>query len=1586
LVPSNQSPQILNPTSNPIVQGSFTPSATNYIGIEFVRAVDDSTADTVYFWDPNSNTEFSKNVPLALILGYNIYITTTPWASNVMPVCTVATDANNNVTSITDCRELLYRLGSGNSASPNPNYVYPWTAQPEGRVESPSTASGAATYNPFQGGDKMLTSFKDWANAIMSMIREVKGTPYWYSATGAGFGSMVTLREDAVNSILTGAGTITHNASVAGRLNWSSSFSIEVVGTPLKYTIAAYNAGSVVSLTNGQCAYLNLARNLATAVNLTFSTGSPSVVTGASAWTTGLQAGDFVRAAQDNDNVYGIIASVDSPTQVTLTTAYAGTTAVSVPAVYTWGNYSVGGSLPATSTPSRNLQASAIASVPLSQNTLWLFYRNDGVRPKVYVRFLGVEIEQGETTQIDDSVSQNILTYIGAQNEADSAPSYSTQTPAYPTTSNNFLGDGASLTNALRAVDLELDVPLRPRANLVTPDQNLYFEDSSVTGGDGTKKTVAPVKNQVFFSLTGSSINFNPAQPVGTPAGNFNVASVTPVDTNYYAVGFSLGADGKIQVVFSTGSATLIGLQTPAVIGALFPSTNAPIGYVYLQYLTASGWRTAGSASAIIENGQIFRFGSGSGGGTSGGGLGDDLITSLFQASFLDDFTELPTDSSSAVNAGDTNGTYLADKQLYQLSYDATQTASTTTTAVTMSSAPSFTVDVGDMIFNGTNVRRITAVASQTSYTIESAFPVDLPVLTPVTVSQAVNTVDIYNATINGNALSAAFTSTFAEILVDYEDTTAVGDAIFDVNTVPVIGFIGSSDNSNWSPLTVRPTLALAQVNTLTLPTFGTSLYLRFFANKTSGSGSVNILKYKAYMQRALPTGSTPLNYAYGYTNSSVTPVNATVSVIGGKTTVTFNWTYALGIETGSPYGSIDVYLNGQLVPRFLAGVTVDAYYTEYAANAIQFDTNYSSVAVSFEVIKRVNVVYATTTTNSTASVGSGSKNYFTANNNNANPVFDTGITSPWTPTTVTLTSGVPTTAPTSSATNITFVASSVNPLIGTFSALLTKSASNSVGQGVISGPMVIDREDTAKVLYGSFSYEVVSGTVDFSGASTQSLEIWIYNTVSGAWTQPAGYRGMNQTSGAGKVTFSFQTDGAFANNTYRVAIITAQTDTNGYSVRFDDFELGPTAVINGTPVTDWQTYSLSITASTTNPILPSSGLTVNQARYRRIGDSIQIQYQFETGTVSGGNNGSGTYFFSMPSGLTIDSSKVSVGTVYGVVLGTARANDRDGVVTYTPSQTNRFSVLVEAGGTSLASIDSSGLYMTSNNQGISFVAQFPVVGFSSNVQISSDTDTRVVDFAGSQVSQAVTANVTNISFTTIKDTHGSWSTNQYNVPVSGDYLVSGSFIGNAIGAGDVYKNGIRVGAYLGGSIPSAGASGGGSALVTNCVAGDNITLRFTQNATITGGYLSIHRLSGPSVIAATETVAASYWLTANFTTSPTIPINFDGREYDTHNAVTPSLTAWKFTAPVSGIYQVSIVYNHFSGSGNYYGYIYKNGTLYKSIIVYNVNSFPQTGGTTDLRLNAGEYIDIRANAVVQGGALNATSSSSNIAIKRVGN
>jgi len=161
-------------STNPKIQGSFLPSQTNYIGLDFSRSNDPTTTDAVQFFDTDTNSEVTKSIPLARTIDYTIIISASDFDSNsgVCPLAKVALDANSTITSVQDARNILWRLGTGGS-NPNTKNAYAW---PGGRNEGASS-------DPFLGGDKAIGSMKSWMDAMMTRVWELGGGEYWYSPT-----------------------------------------------------------------------------------------------------------------------------------------------------------------------------------------------------------------------------------------------------------------------------------------------------------------------------------------------------------------------------------------------------------------------------------------------------------------------------------------------------------------------------------------------------------------------------------------------------------------------------------------------------------------------------------------------------------------------------------------------------------------------------------------------------------------------------------------------------------------------------------------------------------------------------------------------------------------------------------------------------------------------------------------------------------------------------------------------------------------------------------------------------------------------------------------------------------------------------------------------------------------------------------------------------------------------------------------------------------------------------------------------------------------------------------------------------------
>jgi hypothetical protein len=425
LVPTGTPVQTLNSATNTIVNGAFTPNAINYVSLEYQRLADDTTDAQTYFWDPTQNTETTKITPRALVLSYTLNITTTVPTSQYLPLAVVVTDASNNVTEITDARWNMFSLGAG-GYSPNPFYQYTW---PEGRTQNPVSSTSNSS-DPFSGGDKAIGTLKDWMNAIMSSIQEIKGTTYWFSTSSSG--STQSLREDLGNTVITGKGSIAHGVlpsdgetpTAIGQVNWDQDIYIRVIGSEISYKLLANPTSTDITLADNEVAYLNLVRNQAITPSLIWTNGSPTVTSvGSVAWTAPLQSGDWIKLSSDTSAGFYQISTVDSLTQVTLTSNFAETSTgvAGLQSQYSYGSYQAAAS-PSTN---RDIQIADRGSVPQGENYFWFLLRSDNTgAARVYVRFLSSELTQGESEDIGGEVPDELLKYVGSPTLSAYAPGY----------------------------------------------------------------------------------------------------------------------------------------------------------------------------------------------------------------------------------------------------------------------------------------------------------------------------------------------------------------------------------------------------------------------------------------------------------------------------------------------------------------------------------------------------------------------------------------------------------------------------------------------------------------------------------------------------------------------------------------------------------------------------------------------------------------------------------------------------------------------------------------------------------------------------------------------------------------------------------------------------------------------------------------------------------------------------------------------------------------------------------------------------------------------------------------------------------
>lgn len=238
--------------TNPRVRGGFIANSVNYVGLDLLRSEDPDTSDLKQFLDADTKLEIPKTVPVARTLNYSIVISTQPFSisTNICPIAKVETNTNNNVTAVTDSRNLMFRLGSGGD-SPDALDSFTWSDSAR-RENNQYFAPPTSSADPFVGGDKGIVSFKEWMDAIMTRLWEVGSGEHWYRPNN----------RDAVKLIC--AQPVF--SSTQDNWEWTSgtnTLAWQSLSLAFENSTVYFNTitnGSAVLNANGQCLYVDLQR------------------------------------------------------------------------------------------------------------------------------------------------------------------------------------------------------------------------------------------------------------------------------------------------------------------------------------------------------------------------------------------------------------------------------------------------------------------------------------------------------------------------------------------------------------------------------------------------------------------------------------------------------------------------------------------------------------------------------------------------------------------------------------------------------------------------------------------------------------------------------------------------------------------------------------------------------------------------------------------------------------------------------------------------------------------------------------------------------------------------------------------------------------------------------------------------------------------------------------------------------------------------------------------------------------------------------------------------------------------------------
>jgi hypothetical protein len=202
-----------------------------------------------------------------------------------------------------------------------------------------------------------------------------------------------------------------------------------------------------------------------------------------------------------------------------------------------------------------------------------------------------------------------------------------------------------------------------------------------------------------------------------------------------------------------------------------------------------------------------------------------------------------------------------------------------------------------------------------------------------------------------------------------------------------------------------------------------------------------------------------------------------------------------------------------------------------------------------------------------------------------------------------------------------TFTRTTSTPLRGAASGLLTKDAANRQGEGA-SIDFTIDKQDLGKSLFVSFDYEASANY------ATDDVLPFIYDK------DGAALGVLYRSGSSSRFTGRFVADST--NDDYRLILHIATTNAAAYTLKVDNFKVGPDTIINTEVTTKWKPYTATLT---------NLGNATQALEYRRIGDSIDIKGRVTIGSTLP----TGNLTVSLPTGLTFaDSSNAAMGTATG--------------------------------------------------------------------------------------------------------------------------------------------------------------------------------------------------------------------------------------------------------------------------------------------------------------------------------------------------
>ena len=568
----------------------------------------------------------------------------------------------------------------------------------------------------------------------------------------------------------------------------------------------------------------------------------------------------------------------------------------------------------------------------------------------------------------------------------------------------------------------------------------------------------------------------------------------------------------------------------------------------------------------------------------------------------------------------------------------------------------------------------------------------------------------------------------------------------------------------------------------------------------------------------------------------------------------------------------------------------------------------------------------------------------------------------------------------------VTLLANTTSPLFGAYDVILSKDAINRQGQGY-STPFTIDRGSIGQPFQISFFY------VTSSNYASSDVGVFVYD-VTNSILIPLSVSSIPASPSATLFTASFYPSTSV---NYRFILHIASGNASAWTFRFDNVSVNPQNpyLTIATAISGWSLYPLTIGATTTAPAKATT-TTTDIAQWRRIGSDMEITYHYTATTLTGSTAGTGTYLYPLPSGYTVDTTKIgsaNLGYTVGYAHVTAAATQVLGEVEFnsTLSPSSVFVELPTVSGANLQNISlpqSATLYNMTVATEIHLVFKVPIAQWTTQTNLITDfmeyaSNTSTTDAAdttlfyngkdGSSFPVALSAQrlkriqfvrpiqiTDKIEIEVYDSTLGTWMSMYSNSKGSIAFVNQ-----NTITYGMYYQ-------YVTGSLTQLDVAFCQYARPTGAtygIAGEAWTGYNDGSGSTTIRRWRIRKTSNgntaefPSIVRAeyTETSAAAIETSA-------ARLNFNVKVEDTHSAVTTGASTWAFLASVPGEYRITIfgetASNTPSAGDNLIFDLYLNGSQYRRIgkaFAYAALAAPTDFNfATSLRMNTGDSFYIQ--------------------------